>query len=79
MSTSASKLQSPVAVDVGFDASTMRVRLADGREVKVPLAWFPKLQRATVAQRKTWRLIGKGIGIHWAGINEDLSVAGLLR
>ena len=66
-------------MNVEFDASTMRVSLTDGREVVVPLARFPKLQRATAAQRKKWRLIGNGVGIHWPGINEDLSVAGLLR
>ncbi|MEK7477585.1 MAG: DUF2442 domain-containing protein [Candidatus Coatesbacteria bacterium] len=67
-----------MAVDVKFDASAMHVRLLDGREVGIPLAWFPKLQHATPAQRKRWRLIGKGVGIHWDVIDEDLSVSALL-
>ena len=51
----------------------------DGRTVRVPFAWFPRLQAATPEQRREWRLIGKGIGIRWEQIDEDLSVANLLR
>jgi len=68
-----------MAVDVRFDASTMRVRLVDGRELGIPLAWFPKLQHATPAQRRRWRLIGKGVGIHWEALDEDLSVSAFLE
>jgi len=78
MSISAARKQEPMAVDVKFDASTMRVRLLDGREMGIPLAWFPKLQQATPAQRRRWRLIGKGVGIHWDSLDEDLSVSALL-
>jgi hypothetical protein len=42
------------------------------------LAWFPRLLHATAAERKKWRLIGKGEGIHWENIDEDISVEGLL-
>jgi len=73
-----SAIRKPMAVDVKFDASTMRVRLLDGREMGIPLAWFPKLQHATPVQRKRWRLIGNGVGIHWESIDEDLSVSALL-
>ena len=68
-----------MATYIWFDADMMHVRLADGRELAVPLEWFPKLRTATDAQRKNWRLIGKGIGIHWEEIDEDISVAGLLK
>ena len=78
MSISAIRKPEPMAVDVKFGASTMRVRLLDGREVGIPLAWFPKLQHANPAQRKRWRLIGKGVGIHWDSIDEDISVSALL-
>ncbi len=78
MSTSTTKGLDPAAIDVRFDAARMHVRLLDGREISVPLEWFPKLRDATPAQRKRWRLIGKGVGIHWDGIDEDLSVAALL-
>ncbi|MBM2832471.1 MAG: hypothetical protein HW414_1523, partial [Dehalococcoidia bacterium] len=48
-------------------------------EISVPVEWFPRLRDATEEQRKRWRLIGKGIGIHWEDIDEDISVAALLR
>jgi hypothetical protein len=67
------------AVDVTTDDSSLHVVLADGRELTVPLEWFPRLRDATPEQRKNWRLIGRGQGIHWADVDEDISVAGLLR
>jgi len=78
MSTSKRELD-PRAVDVSVSADTLSVDLADGRSVSVPLAWFPRLLHAKVSQRKKWRLIGDGRGIHWPEIDEDLSVEGLLR
>lgn len=54
------------------------VGLVDGREVKVPLVWFPRLIKATSSQRNDFRLIGNGVGIHWPKLDEDLSVAGIL-
>jgi len=56
----------------------MHVRMSDGRVVSVPLEWFPRLRDATDEQRANWRLIGKGVGIHWEDLDEDVSVAGLL-
>ena len=56
----------------------IHVRLLDGREISVPLEWFPKLRDATAAQRKNWRLIGGGYGIHWEDLDEDISIAELL-
>jgi hypothetical protein len=41
--------------------------------------WYPRLLRATADQRNDWELIGEGEGIHWPQIDEDLSVAGILR
>jgi hypothetical protein len=68
----------PFAVDVSFAADDLIIRLADGRQVSVPLAWFPRLLRATPEQRSNWRLIGNGIGVHWPLIDEDVSVASVL-
>lgn len=65
-------------MDVRVTDDALVVRLADGRELSVPLAWFPKLQAAPLAARQQWRLIGGGVGIRWPEIDEDLSVAGLL-
>ena len=67
------------AVAVKCDEDFLRVTLADGREVAVPLVWFPRLLEATPEQRNTWRFIGQGQGIHWPKLDEDISVASLLR
>jgi hypothetical protein len=56
----------------------LTVSLEDGRRVSVPIVWFPKLAEATDAQRRSWRLIGRGVGIHWPGLDEDISVENLL-
>ncbi len=68
----------PLAVSVSFTKDTLRVTLTDGREIAVPLEWSPRLRRATPKQRKNWRLIGGGVGIHWEDVDEDLSVESLL-
>jgi hypothetical protein len=67
------------AVDVRADASRLHVVMADGREISVPLEWFPRLRDASDEQRANWRFIGRGHGIHWPDIDEDISVQGLLR
>jgi len=66
------------AVDVSCTADELVVTLADGRRVSAPLAWFPRLLRATPAQRAKWRLIGRGVGIHWDEVDEDISIRSLL-
>ncbi len=68
----------PRAVAVELSESELSVDLVDGRRIIVPLVWFPRLLRASEAQRQQWRLIGDGTGIHWPEIDEDVSVAGLL-
>ena len=68
----------PVAVDVVFSADSFRVTIDDGRELSVPLAWFPRLLHGSPEQRDQWELIGRGEGLHWEGLDEDISVAGLL-
>lgn len=78
MTTLAVRLDA-TAVEVRFDDALLRVTLADGRELAAPIEWFPRLRDATPEQRANWRLIGRGQGIHWPDIDEDLSVAGLLR
>ena len=65
--------------DVRFSANQLIVDLADGRTIAVPIAWYPKLLRATPQQRANWRIGGGGYGIHWPEIDEDLSSEGLLR
>ena len=69
----------PIAVEVVCTDDSLTVILADGREITVPLEWFPRLQNATPAERENWRLIGDGIGMHWEAVDEDISVESLLR
>lgn len=78
MSTLALKLD-PYAVDVSIDEAALHLVLADGREISAPLEWFPRLRDASVTQRHNWRLIGKGIGVHWPEIDEDIAVSTLMR
>jgi hypothetical protein len=69
----------PTAVDVSISGSSLHVVLADSRKLSAPLAWFPRLLDATPLQKSHWRLIGCGEGIHRPDVDEDVSVAGLLR
>ena len=77
MSTLAIKVD-PLAVDISISEHDLTVILADGREISAPLEWFPRLKSATAEQRRNWRLVGQGIGIHWEEIDEDISVRNLL-
>ena len=67
------------AVDVTVTDERLTVILADGRELSAPLTWIPRLMEAADAQRQKWRFIGRGRGIHWPEIDEDVSIASLLR
>lgn len=73
------KTSDAMATDVWFDSDMIHVLLLDGREISVPIVWFPKLRDATEEQRKNYRFIGRGIGIHWEDIDEDISVEYLLK
>ncbi|MCX6156887.1 MAG: DUF2442 domain-containing protein [Ignavibacteriota bacterium] len=68
----------PFAQNINFDKHLMLIELTDGRVIGIPLEWFPRLRNANDEQRKNWRLIGKGIGIHWEDIDEDILVESLL-
>ena len=78
MNTLAIELEVPDAVDVEVSEDTLSVELSDGRTISVPVDWYPRLTHATVEERANWRIIGKGHGIHWGDIDEDISVEGLL-
>lgn len=64
------------ATAVRFDEHTMWVELSDGRTLGVPLAWFPRLLRATPDARARMEI--SRVGLHWDELDEDISVAGLL-
>jgi hypothetical protein len=77
MSTSA-LVSSVIAVDVHVTDEAIRVALADGREVSVPISWYPRLSHAEPRHREVWELLGGGHGIHWPELDEDVSVDNLL-
>jgi hypothetical protein len=56
----------------------LTVDLSDGRTISLPLAWYPRLLAGTPAERQQWRFIGRGQGIHWPALDEDISVANIL-
>ncbi|MCK9372699.1 MAG: DUF2442 domain-containing protein [Sulfuricurvum sp.] len=68
----------PTARNVIITDDTLSVDLNDGRTISVPLAWFPRLLNATEAERNDFRFIGKGSGIHFESIDEDISIEALL-
>jgi hypothetical protein len=67
------------AAGVEFTEDMLTVQLMDGRRISVPLVWYPRLLNATEEQRKNWRIIGGGYGVHWEDVDEDLSTEGMLR
>ena len=65
------------AVSVSEDAIT--AQLADGRTISVPLSWSWRLSEATPRQREHFQILGRGEGIRWPDIDEDISVEGMLQ
>ena len=63
---------------VWFDEENLWVQLADGRQLGVPLVYFPRLADATPEQRQRFVMSGGGTGLHWEDLDEDISVPGLL-
>jgi len=78
MSISLIEIELPMAEDVRVTNDSLIVDLSDGRTISVPLEWFPRLLHATPEERSNWRLIGRGHGVHWEEIDEDISVEGLV-
>jgi len=78
MSSSPIEVRPPAAYAVRLTDDLLIVELLDGRILSVPIAWYPRLLAATSNERSDWRLVGRGEGIHWPGLDEDISVAALL-
>lgn len=68
----------PRAMAAVCSEDELRVSLTDGRWLSVPIIWFPRLANASASQRANYELMGDGQGIHWPGVDEDISVVGLL-
>ncbi|KAA0227162.1 DUF2442 domain-containing protein [candidate division KSB1 bacterium] len=78
MTTSTIDIQELKAQNVMVTEDSLTVDLTDGRTISVPLAWYPRLLHGKPEERSNWRLIGKGEGIHWPDLDEDLSIEGLM-
>jgi hypothetical protein len=78
MSSLPNELAHAQATSVTLNQDELAVDLVDGRTIIAPLAWYPRLAHATAKERNNWRLIGKGVGIHWPELNEDISIRNLL-
>ena len=78
MSISAVETKIPNAISVEVSGKALRVKLSDGRTVPIPVDQYPRLAHATKQERANWRIIGRGRGIHWEDLDEDISVEGLL-
>lgn len=66
------------AVSLSFDPDNMWILFSDGRQLGVPLAYFPRLAGASAAQRKNYLISGGGLGLHWEDLDEDISIPALL-
>jgi hypothetical protein len=71
-------MEIPNAERVSVTDDTLSVELSDGRSLTVPVTWFPRLMHGTPLERERWRLVGRGEGIHWEALDEDVSVESLL-
>ncbi|HUW29062.1 MAG TPA: DUF2442 domain-containing protein [Sulfuriferula sp.] len=78
MLTSKIELEIPAVLNVSTSEDTLAVDLDDGRSLSVPLAWYPRLLHATPGERAAWRIMGRGYGLHWDALDEDISVENLL-
>jgi hypothetical protein len=78
MSSLANEMPNAQAAKVTVSADGIAVDLVDGRTIIAPLGWYPRLVHCTAKERNHWRLIGRGTGIHWPDLDEDISIANLL-
>ena len=78
MSTSGIELKGALAQNVSVSDDALIVDLVDGRTITAPLGWFPRLAHGSPDERKNWRLIARGEGIHWPDLDEDIRIESLL-
>ena len=78
MSTLTTEIEIANITNVEITEDALTVNLDDGRTISVPIGWYPRLLNGTMKERKSCRIIGKGEGIHWNDLDEDISVKGLL-
>jgi hypothetical protein len=78
MTTLAVEVRPAVAQHITVTDDALVVELTDGRTISAPLAWYPRLLHASAAERNHWRFIGKGEGMHWPDLDEDISVENIV-
>ena len=78
MPASALKEREALAQKVRVTADELFVELVDGRTVSVPVQWNPRLAHGSPAERQNWQIIGRGVGIHWPDLDEDIAIEDLL-
>lgn len=78
MTISTLAIRAAEALDIAVTEDALVVELVDGRTLSAPLTWYPRLLHGTPAERARWRLIGRGEGIHWPDLDEDISITNLL-
>lgn len=72
-------MHDPSIIDVAVSDDFLTVRLDDSRVLSTPLSWYPRLLAATPADRQRWEIVSAGLGVSWPDLDEDLSLAGMLR
>jgi len=77
--TTSHPTETAAAMNVRITERSLIVELQDGRTLTVPLEWYPRLAEGSPRERRNWRLVGRGIGIHWPDLDEDISMEGLLQ
>ena len=78
MNTTAFDIAQACVARVSVSDAELTVALCDGGAVSAPLAEYPRLRYATPAERRDWRLLDGGRGIHWDALDEDISIVGPL-
>ena len=78
MPTSTADTRRPCAIRARVSNEAIVVELRDGRTVTAPLNWYPRLLHGSARERRNWRLMGGGMGVHWPDLDEDLSVEHIL-
>ena len=78
MTSSPIDLRPPMAERIEVRDEELVVDLADGRTLSIPVGWYPRLAHGTAAERAEWRLLGRGSGVHWPRLDEDISVEDLV-
>lgn len=68
----------PLAVGITVTEDDLVVELSDGRQILVPLSWYPRLFYATDTERQNWQLLGDGYAIEWPDLDEHIGIEGLL-